>query len=68
MLNVSIRHIYPNQLGAIVYHGPSRQRINSYFKNTDVVLTTYDALRNDWMNKGPLSSRKWCRVVLDEGL
>lgn len=35
--------------------------------NFDVVLTTYDTLRSDWAASGPLYSRTWARIILDEG-
>ncbi|KAK2764390.1 hypothetical protein FQN54_009084 [Arachnomyces sp. PD_36] len=37
--------------------------------NHDIVLTTYDTLRYDWLGRaedGPLYSEEWARVVLDE--
>ena len=33
----------------------------------DLVLTTYDTLRSDEVNGGPLFEQEWARVILDEG-
>jgi SNF2 family DNA or RNA helicase len=34
----------------------------------DIVLTTYDALRFDFISKGPVFEQDWARVILDEGI
>ncbi|KAF5712259.1 helicase-like transcription factor [Fusarium mundagurra] len=49
-----------------VYHGTGRHTLAKQFRNNDIVLTTYQTLRSDWTNKGPLFTEKWFRVVLDE--
>ncbi|KAF5979480.1 helicase-like transcription factor [Fusarium coicis] len=49
-----------------VYHGTGRQTLAKEFRNNDIVLTTYQTLRSDWANKGPLFTEKWFRVALDE--
>lgn len=51
----------------LVYHGPKRHELVTDLQNNDIVLTTYDTLRMDWSNHGPLYSCAWARVVLDEG-
>lgn len=61
------RHIRKGQLKTIVYHGPSRKRLSDQMDRSDVILTTYETLRSDWVAKGPLYDRRWLRVVLDEG-
>lgn len=33
----------------------------------DIILTTYETLRRDWVEEGPLYSNTWRRLVLDEG-
>ncbi|KAF5574949.1 helicase-like transcription factor [Fusarium subglutinans] len=43
-----------------------RQTLAKQFRNNDIVLTTYQTLRSEWTNKGPLFTKKWFRVVLDE--
>ncbi|KAK2612781.1 hypothetical protein QQS21_001233 [Conoideocrella luteorostrata] len=48
------------------YHGSNRQRLAESFRNSDIVLTTYETMRRDWMEKGPLYTGKWRRIVLDE--
>ncbi|KAF5674657.1 helicase-like transcription factor [Fusarium circinatum] len=50
-----------------IYHGPGRQSLAEQFRNNDIVLTTYQTLRSEWINKGPLYTEQWFRVVLDEG-
>ncbi|PNP78626.1 hypothetical protein FNYG_07972 [Fusarium nygamai] len=59
-------HIIPGQIRVAVYHGTGRQTLAKQFRNNDIVLTTYQTLRSDWANKGPLFTEQWFRVVLDE--
>ncbi|CVL12338.1 related to helicase-like transcription factor protein [Fusarium proliferatum] len=59
-------HIMPGQIRVALYHGPSRQSLFNQFGNNNIVLTTYQTLRSDWIKKGPLFTEKWFRVVLDE--
>lgn len=61
------RHIRPGGVTLLVYHGPKRQDLAKELHNNDIVLTTYDTLRTDWLNQGPLYNGTWARVVLDEG-
>jgi len=61
------RHIHPGEIKSIVYHGSGRQSAHTQFKDTNIVLTTYETLRADWTTDGALYSQKWHRVVLDEG-
>jgi len=37
------------------------------FKSNDIILTTYETLRSEWLTNGALYSEKWYRLVLDEG-
>ncbi|RBR14509.1 hypothetical protein FVER53590_03350 [Fusarium verticillioides] len=59
-------HITPGQIRVAVYHGTGRQTLAKQLRNNDIVLTTYQTLRSDWANKGPLFTEQWFRVVLDE--
>ncbi|KAF5573492.1 helicase-like transcription factor [Fusarium pseudocircinatum] len=59
-------HIMPGQIRVAVYHGAGRHSLAKHFRNNDIVLTTYQTLRSEWTNKGPLFTEKWFRVVLDE--
>ncbi|KAF2239007.1 hypothetical protein EV356DRAFT_226832 [Viridothelium virens] len=60
------RHIRPACVRVIVYHGSTRQRMHTELEGADIVLTTYETLRAEWMTKGALYSEKWHRLVLDE--
>jgi SNF2 family DNA or RNA helicase len=63
----SLRHIHDGQLRTALYHGSSRHLVVDDLHEQDVVLTTYETLRNDFEAKGPLYKRQWHRIVLDEG-
>ncbi|KAF4335306.1 helicase-like transcription factor [Fusarium beomiforme] len=60
------RHICPGQIHVALYHGAGRQSLAREFQNNDIILTTYQTLRSEWTNKGPLFTEQWFRVVLDE--
>ncbi|KAF2792116.1 hypothetical protein K505DRAFT_408838 [Melanomma pulvis-pyrius CBS 109.77] len=60
------KHIRPGHMRVAVYHGSSRKRMPAEFKNNDIIITTYETLRSDWIASGPLYSEKWHRLVLDE--
>ncbi|KAI1079678.1 SNF2 family N-terminal domain-containing protein [Whalleya microplaca] len=60
------RHIFPNQIKSAVYHGPGRRLLAKKLENYEVVLTTYETLRSEWENRGPLYTGRWLRIVLDE--
>ncbi|KAH6876382.1 SNF2 family N-terminal domain-containing protein [Thelonectria olida] len=60
------KHILPGQIRVATYHGPRRQRVAAQFRSHDIILTTYQTLRSDWIAKGPLFSENWFRIVLDE--
>ncbi|KAI6773056.1 hypothetical protein HG530_004014 [Fusarium avenaceum] len=59
-------HIVPGQIRVALYHGTGRQNLVKDFRKNDIVLTTYQTLRSEWTNKGPLFQEQWFRVVLDE--
>ncbi|CAJ0553138.1 Ff.00g116500.m01.CDS01 [Fusarium sp. VM40] len=60
-------HIVPGQIRVALYYGTGRQNLVKDFRKNDIVLTTYQTLRSEWTNKGPLFTAQWFRVVLDEG-
>ncbi|KAH7305451.1 SNF2 family N-terminal domain-containing protein [Stachybotrys elegans] len=60
-------HTKHGHVAWVIYHGPGRQSMFSKSEqNIHVVLTTYETMRSDWANQGPLYQRRWYRVVLDE--
>ncbi|SPO06912.1 uncharacterized protein DNG_09606 [Cephalotrichum gorgonifer] len=66
-----VRHINSDTIAAITYHGPSRRRLVPDFSRHDIVLTTYETLREDYLaprksGAQTLYSHHWHRVVLDE--
>lgn len=63
----NLRHVFPDQFKHTVYHGSDREKLAAEFQNFDVIITTYETLRSEWGNKGPLYAKTWLRVVLDEG-
>ncbi|OTB05505.1 hypothetical protein M426DRAFT_56783 [Hypoxylon sp. CI-4A] len=48
------------------YHNVTGTYSKAQLRKYEIVLTTYDKLRNDLTKKGPLGSFEWRRVVLDE--
>ncbi|KAK1622708.1 SNF2 family N-terminal domain-containing protein [Colletotrichum phormii] len=59
-------HIKPGKIRSLVFLGPTRHQFIDSLPKLDVVLTTYDTLRSDWMSNGPLYNFTWARVILDE--
>lgn len=51
----------------MIYYGNTRRNLSKELQNIDIVLTTYETMRNDWAAQGVLYTEKWYRVVLDEG-
>lgn len=51
----------------MTYYGSARERLSKDLKSVDIVLTTYETMRSDWIIKGALYSVKWHRIALDEG-
>lgn len=63
------RHIRPGAIHLQVYHGANRSMAEAEMKRADIVLTTYDTLRSDYVNaRHVLSNYNWARIILDEGL
>jgi SNF2 family DNA or RNA helicase len=72
------RHFRPGQIRTAVYQGSDRRKHLAQLFNNDIVVTTYDTLRQEWKSdaeQGALfsknstffsSSGPWARVVLDE--
>ena len=62
------RHIRPNKVRLLTYHGPKRQEAQEDMDSCDIVLATYDTLRSDRRQNGLLFKKGWGRVILDEGM
>lgn len=61
-------HILPGKIRLLTYHGSKRQELYGNVASYDIVLTTYDTLRLDFINKGLVFEQEWARVILDEGI
>lgn len=65
------RHLHPQTLRCLRYHGPKRTVDIATLLSHDIVLTTYDLVASEWrtLEKGPklLFPTTWHRIVLDEG-
>ncbi|RAK81215.1 DEAD/DEAH box helicase [Aspergillus fijiensis CBS 313.89] len=60
-------HIKHNQLRYFIYHGANRGKVKpSLIREYNIVITTYDTIRQDWRTKDGLSIETWYRIVLDE--
>ncbi|KAI1376930.1 SNF2 family N-terminal domain-containing protein [Hypoxylon crocopeplum] len=60
------RHVKEDRIPRIMrYHKPGTYSKSDLLKY-DIVITTYDKLRNDHVKQGALLSVPWRRVVLDE--
>ncbi|KAL6697594.1 SNF2 family N-terminal domain-containing protein [Trichoderma pleuroticola] len=59
-------HIHPGRIKTAIYLGSGRKNLRDGLLNSDVILTTYETMRRDWEEGGPLFSVQWHRVVLDE--
>ncbi|PYH80229.1 hypothetical protein BO82DRAFT_433433 [Aspergillus uvarum CBS 121591] len=60
-------HIKYNRLRYFIYHGANRGKVKpSLVREYDIVITTYETIRQDWRTKDGLSTETWYRIVLDE--
>jgi hypothetical protein len=67
---VAFRHIHEGQIRFKLYYGSGRVSLANQFQDADIVVTTYETLRAEWVapeTTRPLFSWRWLRVVLDEG-
>ncbi|KAF2191078.1 hypothetical protein K469DRAFT_746516 [Zopfia rhizophila CBS 207.26] len=60
------RHIRRRKMRVAVYHGSTRRGLSASFKNHDIILTTYETLRSEWVANGAIYSENWYRLILDE--
>ncbi|KAL7628068.1 hypothetical protein AAE478_002264 [Parahypoxylon ruwenzoriense] len=60
------RHVKEDQTPRVFRYHKQGTYSKSDLLNYDIVITTYDKLRNDFAKHGPLLSVRWRRVVLDE--
>lgn len=66
--NISIsRHLGNSVQAPVIYHGAKREQLVLKMDTADIVLTTYDTMTSDYGKHGPLFTRDWARVILDEG-
>ncbi|KAL3478348.1 hypothetical protein BJX99DRAFT_245653 [Aspergillus californicus] len=60
-------HIKASQVRYMVYHGTQRRKSkDGLSQEYDIVITTYETIRQDWLAKGGLHDETWHRLVLDE--
>ncbi|KAF5241931.1 hypothetical protein FANTH_8891 [Fusarium anthophilum] len=65
----SSKHIVPEQIRVVLFHGPMREQLSKSLMEYDVVLTTYGTLQYEWKSKredSPIFTEIWARVILDE--
>lgn len=60
------KHIHSGSVTLVTYHGYDRLQLSEKLEHSDIILTTYETMRQDWITNGPLYSKKWHRIVLDE--
>ncbi|KAI5784345.1 SNF2 family N-terminal domain-containing protein, partial [Pyronema domesticum] len=61
------RHVLPDSLKYLVYHGSNRIRDWRYLFQYDIILTTYSVVTLEWKEEqDPLHSLDFFRVILDE--
>ena len=62
------RHLAPDTLKYLKYHGPSRTNEISVLLDNDIVFTTYATVAYEYSCGNSLIHKvMWYRVVLDEG-
>lgn len=67
------RHVVPGELGFHRHHGKTRLNDISEISQFNIVLTTYHTVSAEWkaanggLEKSPLFSVRWRRIILDEG-
>lgn len=61
------RHIHPEQIQWLTYHGYKRHELDKSLDKYDAVLTTYDMLNAEG-EESSLLNHEWQRIILDEGL
>ncbi|OJJ67705.1 hypothetical protein ASPBRDRAFT_186336 [Aspergillus brasiliensis CBS 101740] len=59
------RHIHPEQIQWLTYHGYKRHELDKSLDKYDAVLTTYDTLNAEG-EEGSLLNHEWQRIILDE--
>ncbi|KAF5667795.1 hypothetical protein FHETE_5564 [Fusarium heterosporum] len=63
------KHTFDGMIKYITYHGSARDDQIAKLSEYDVILTTYETLRQDFASKDrrqTLYSHKWHRIILDE--
>ncbi|EHK42066.1 hypothetical protein TRIATDRAFT_172559, partial [Trichoderma atroviride IMI 206040] len=61
-------HIHQGKIKTAVCLGSDRKKSRNELQSSDIVFTTYETMRRDWAEKGPLFTHSWYRVILDEGM
>ncbi|KAF5986264.1 hypothetical protein FBULB1_2486 [Fusarium bulbicola] len=60
----SSKHIVPDQIRVVLFHGPMRDQLAKSLMEYDVVLTTYGTLQSEWKSRkeySPLFTHRWAR-------
>ncbi|KAL2818730.1 SNF2 family N-terminal domain-containing protein [Aspergillus cavernicola] len=60
-------HVKARQVRYLVYHGAERRKSQQGLSQQyEIVITTYETIRRDWLANDGLYSGSWHRLVLDE--